>query len=111
MQTTLNVHVILMKHIDDDTTSMASVSLGWAYDADEAPLSSITSPSALSPSAISPNVAVGAALASARRAELDGGHCSRGEPREILIFAISKKQVCKIAIRPTFHRPSWTHNS
>jgi fatty-acid desaturase len=31
--------------------------------------------------------------------------------REILIFAISKKQVCKIAIRLTFHRPSWTHNS
>jgi hypothetical protein len=33
------------------------------------------------------------------------------ESREILIFAISNKQVCKIAIRPTFHRPSWTHNS
>jgi hypothetical protein len=31
--------------------------------------------------------------------------------REILIFAISNKQVYKIAIRPTFHRPSWTHNS
>jgi hypothetical protein len=67
MQTTLNVHVILMKHRDDDTTSMAGVSLGWAYDADEAPLSSITSPNA-----ISPKVAVGAALASAHRAELDG---------------------------------------
>jgi hypothetical protein len=72
MQTTLNVHVILMKHLDDDTTSMVGVSLGWAYDADEAPLSSMTSPSAISPSAISPNVAVDVALASARRAELDG---------------------------------------
>jgi hypothetical protein len=72
MQTTLNVHVILMKHQDDDTTFMVGVSLGWAYDADEASLSSITSPRALSPSAISPKVAVGAALASARRAELDG---------------------------------------
>jgi hypothetical protein len=50
---------------------------------DEAPLSSITSPSALSPSAISPNVAVGAALASVRRAELEwepDRQCSRGEP-------------------------------
>jgi hypothetical protein len=61
-----------MKHQDDDTTSMVGVSLGWAYDADEAPLSSITSPSAFSPSVISPNVAVGAALASACRTELDG---------------------------------------
>lgn len=26
--------------------------------------------------------------------------------REILIFVISKKHVCKIVIRPTFHRPS-----
>jgi hypothetical protein len=44
MQTTLNVHVILMKHQDDDTTSMDGVSLGWAYDADEAPLSALHHP-------------------------------------------------------------------
>jgi hypothetical protein len=29
---------------------------------------------------------------------------------EILIFAISKKHVCKIIIKPTFHKPSWTYN-
>jgi hypothetical protein len=32
------------------------------------------------------------------------GHLPAG--REILIFVISKKQICKNVIRPTFHRPS-----
>jgi hypothetical protein len=28
------------------------------------------------------------------------------QTREILIFAINKKYICKIVIRPTFHIPS-----